>query len=68
MPEYEIPNSLVAKFSEVAASNFCEKSGRHIETIAYLVGYEQGDTLVGTHLVFPSQTGNASKVDDEGKL
>ena len=41
--------------------------GRHIETLAYLFGYESEGNLVGTHLVFPEQNGTCSRVDDNGK-
>ena len=64
MVNYSLPQDLITQFAEVAASNI--KGRNHVETLAYLVGYEDNDTLYGTHLVFPKQKGTASKVDDEG--
>ena len=66
MQQYSLPGDIIEKFVQVAASNIPNNNG-HIETLAYLVGYEENNILHGTHLVFPNQKGTCSKVDDQGK-
>ena len=64
MPEYSLPQDTIERFAEIACSNL--KSQHHIETLAYLVGFKDGDSWIGTHLVFPEQLGSGTKVDDKG--
>ena len=62
---YLIPHDLLRKF-EVISSGNCSPNGRHVETLAYLFGYEADGNLFDTHLIFPEQEGTCSKVDDIG--
>ncbi len=64
---YFIPEDLLRKFQAVCSNN-CSADGRHVETLAYLFGYESDGNLIGTHLVFPEQEGTCSKVDDKGNF
>ena len=66
MTQYSIPKSLISKFVQVAASNF--QGPGHVETLAYLAGYKENETLFATHLVFPQQNGTSTKVDDQGNF
>ena len=51
---YLVPGDLLRKFQTFSASNR-SANGRHIETLAYLIGHELDGNLIGTHLVFPEQ-------------
>ena len=64
---YFIPEDLLRKFLSVASNNF-SADRRHVETLAYLIGYESEGNHIGTHLVFPQQEGTCSRVDDKGKF
>ena len=64
---YLIPGDLLRKFESIASGNY-SANGRHIETLAYLFGYENDGNLFGTHLIFPEQEGTCSKVDDKGNF
>ena len=64
---YLIPSDLLRKFELISSGN-CSANGRHIETLAYLFGYENDGNLFGTHLIFPEQEGTCSKVDDKGNI
>ena len=64
---YFISEDLLRKFQAVSADNR-SANGRHIETLAYLFGYESDGNLIGTHLVFPEQDGTCSRVDDKGNF
>ena len=64
---YLIPEDLPRKFKAVCSQNL-STNGRHIETLAYLFGYESEGNLIGTHLIFPEQDGTCSRVDDKGNL
>ena len=67
MKRKQIPQELIGRFLEVASNNKAE-DGRHIETLAYLIGYKQKNgTIVATELVFPAQKGSSIHVEDEGK-
>ena len=68
MSKYSIPSDVIEKFSQVACHNRCSRTGNHIETLAYLVGHRNDNTLIATDLVFPTQVGTTTKVDDEGKI
>ena len=63
---YFIPEDLLTKFHAISSKNL-STNGRHIETLAYLFGYESEGNLIGTHLIFPEQDGTCSRVDDKGK-
>ena len=57
------PRNVIEQFCDLAGSEGYEK----IECMAYLAGYTEGNTIVGTHLVFPHQYGNHCSVEDLGK-
>ena len=63
---YLIPLEVIKQFGSVSAKNK-SNGGKHIETLAYLVGYKSNDNFIGTHLVFPEQEGTGNRVDDKGK-
>ena len=63
---YLIPQEVFNIFESVSARNK-SKDGRHIETLAYLVGHKSNGDFIGTHLVFPEQEGRCDSVDDKGK-
>ena len=54
------------EFRKVSSNNRSQ-DGRHVETLAYLIGYQSDGNLIGTDLVFPKQSGTSSHVDDIGK-
>ena len=70
--KYKIPRSFLDKFTEVGGRNYADDgSGRHLETLAYLLGHEKTSNdgigeVLATALVFPDQRGHLSHVDDEG--
>jgi hypothetical protein len=63
---YLIPLEVIEQFGSVSAKNK-SNDGKHIETLAYLVGHKSNDDFIGTHLVFPEQEGKSDSVDDKGK-
>ena len=64
---YIISSDLVSEIVKVSGSNRDQK-GRHVETLAFLIGYFKDDNYIATNLIFPSQHGQANKVDDEGLI
>ena len=64
---YIIPDQLLREFRKVSSNNRSLQDGRHVETMAYLIGYQSDGNLVGTDLVFPRQSATSSHVDDRGK-
>lgn len=64
---YFIPGELLRKFQDVASNN-CQPDGRHVETLAYLFGFESDGNFISSHLVFPEQDGTCSRVDDKGNF
>ena len=64
---YIIPEHLLREFRRVSSNNRSSQDGRHVETLAYLIGYSDDGNLVGTDLVFPMQSATSSHVDDRGK-
>ena len=63
---YLIPLEVIEQFGSVSAKNK-SNDGKHIETLAYLVGHKSNDDFIGTHLVFPEQEGTSDSVEDKGK-
>ena len=63
---YIIPEELLREFRKVSSNNRSQ-DGRHVETLAYLIGYQSDGNLIGTDLVFPKQSATSSHVDDRGK-
>ena len=64
---YIIPGQLLREFRKVSSNNRSPQDGRHVETLAYLIGYQSDGNLIGTDLVFPRQSATSSHVDDIGK-
>ena len=62
-----VPQEIIPKFLEVANSNNSPEDGLHIETLAYLIGFEDNGTLKATELIFPRQQGSSVHVQDQGK-
>ena len=62
---YIISSDLLAEFVKVSGSNRDQK-GRHVETLAFLMGYFKDDNYIATNLIFPSQHGQVNRVDDRG--
>ena len=62
-----IPEELFREFHKVSSRNKSLLDGQHVETLAYLVGYQSNDDFIGTDLVFPTQSATSSHVDDRGK-
>ena len=63
-----IPSNLISEFLKISASNF-DNNGELVETLAFLSGTKnENGELIGTHLIFPEQHGEAHQVDDKGKV
>ena len=62
-----VPQETLPRFLEVANSNKSQEDGQHIETLAYLIGYEEEGTLKATELIFPRQKGSSIHVEDQGR-
>ena len=60
------PCDLIQQFTDVAISDRYQNG--KIECLAYIAGYKDGNSLIGTHLVFLRQQGSASDVNDLGKI
>ena len=59
------PKAIDQKFLDVAY-NARDEFGQHIECMAFLCGYKDVDGIHPTHLIFPRQQGNSSRVEDLG--
>ena len=64
---YIIPEQLFREFLKISSNNRSPHDGRHVETLAYLIGYQSDGNLIGTDLVFPKQSATSSHVEDRGK-
>lgn len=64
-PKIFWPEAINQKFLDVAF-NTRDESGHHVECMAFLCGYEDQEGIHPTHLVFPTQRGNSSRVEDLG--
>ena len=64
---YIISSDLVTEFVKVSKNNKGQ-NGRHVETLAFLIGYFKDDNYIGTNLIFPKQHGQGHKVEDQGEL
>ena len=62
-----IPDNLIPKFLDIASKNNSPEDGKHVETLAFLIGFEENSTFFGTDLYFPEQKGLPCQVHDEGK-
>ena len=65
---YKIPESFIKCFTEYATKNKSPIDQKHIETLAFLVGYKEDNEIIGSDLVFPKQRGGISDVEDHGKF
>ena len=63
---YIIGDDLLSQFTKVAVKNTSIQDGKHLETLAFLLGYSDNDNFIATDLIFPKQHGQAHKVDDQG--
>ena len=63
---YIIGSDLIPQFVKVSSKNI-GADGKHVETLAFLIGYFEKDNYIATDLIFPSQLGQPHKVDDLGK-
>lgn len=65
-PKIFWPEAINEKFLDVAF-NTRDEYGHHVECMAYLCGLQDpSGNIAGTHLVFPAQWGNSSRVEDLG--
>ena len=62
---YIIGSDLIPQFVKVSSKNI-GLDGKHVETLAFLIGYFEKDNYIATDLIFPSQLGQPHKVDDLG--
>ena len=63
---YIIGSNLISQFVKIASQNLSNNDGRHIETLAFLIGYSDCYNYIVTDLIFPTQHGEAHKVEDLG--
>ena len=74
---YKIPHTVLTTFLEHAVNNFAANDnagsshlphhGYHIETLAFLVGIQDGEEILATEIIFPKQFGTSGHVEDLGK-
>ena len=62
---YKIPKDLIDGFIKEALKN-TDRNG-HIESLALVAGYWNGNELIAKDLIFPKQRGTSSSVEDLGK-
>ena len=63
-----VQENFIEEFMKVAKHNLSVDDNLHIETLAYLLGYESEGNLIATELIFPKQEGSAVMVVDQGKF
>ena len=66
MDHIKIPEFIISKFVQLSSKNYLEECG-HVETLAFIIGYEKDDEVIATEIVFPKQHGTPDKVEDLGK-
>ena len=59
---------MITTFLYHAVNNYSEDNASHIETLAFLVGKQDGNKITATDIMFPQQKGTSGHVDDSGKL
>ena len=52
--DYIYPDSLLYEFSKKAVNHY--ENGKQRELLGYVIGYKRGQTLIGTELIFPTQS------------
>ena len=65
---FVIPDNIISKFLAIASKSVSQNDGKHIETLAFLIGREDNGTFFGTDLYFPQQNGTSCQVHDNGKF
>ena len=68
MYKYKVPRDIIGSFHSVASENYSKDDKKHIETLAFLAGFKEGNVFTVTNIVFPKQDGGPMQVDDKGKL
>ena len=68
MYKYHVPSDIITSFYSVASQNYSKEDHKHIETLAFLAGFREGNVFTVTDIVFPKQEGGPMHVDDKGKL
>ena len=64
---YIFPENLIKEFEAIAGKSISQEDGKLIETLAFVAGFKENDNYIGTHLIFPQQTGSGGHVEDKGK-
>ena len=64
---YFLPQEVITTFLQHAINNYSPDGRNHIETLAFLVGRQDGDEVTATKIMFPQQQGTSSYVKDTGK-
>ena len=67
MYSYILPRDIIASFHSVASENYSKNDEKHIESLAFLAGYKEGNSVTVTDIVYPKQDGTPMRVDDLGK-
>ena len=62
-----IPEPVNEEFVNMATSMVDPSDGQIVESMAFLVGYQDEGGTFATHIVFPVQEGTCSRVTDCGK-
>ena len=63
--EYIIPQALIDTFVGKALINK-NSDGDHVETLAYITGYEEDGKMVANEIILPNQQCSKTEVIDEG--
>ena len=63
-----VQQNFIEEFLKVAKNNLSVGDHQHIETMAYLLGYESEGNLIANELIFPKQEGSPVMVVDQGKF
>ena len=64
---YRIPSNIIDLFAEESLKNVGQ-NGKHLETLALLIGKRDQNVITTDEIIFPSQTGYDSNVNDDGKF
>ena len=57
---YNIPSNVISEFMRRA-------SEKNVQTLAFLAGFKDGNTITVADIVFPKQNGTKSKINEIGK-
>ena len=65
--DYIIPQALIDTFVSEALKNKSSDDARyHVETLAYITGYEENNKLIANEIILPNQQCSQTEVIDEG--